>query len=221
MTALRESGQTPPDMIELVGGALCLDFANTVEGREGDERKDAVPVPADLILWAERAGVLPEDETQALVQRLASDPAALERSFREVAELREAIYRVFTAIVRGSAPVANDLEVVQRTHAEGMRHARLLPSSTDLRGSYTWQWTLGQDPTLDLLRWRVAQSAVDLLRSGRLDRLRQCPGGGEGPCNWLFVDTTRGGNRRWCSMSDCGSRSKWRRQNAKRRKTRF
>lgn len=221
MTAFRESERPAPDTIELVGGALCLDFANTVEGREGDERKDAVPVPADLVLWAERAGALFGDETQALVKRLASDPAALERSFGEVVELREAIYRVFTAIVRGILPSARDLEVVQRTHAEGMRHARLLPGPGDPRGSYAWQWMLGQDPTLDVLRWRVAKSAVDLLRNGRLDRLRQCPGGGEGPCNWLFIDTTRGGNRRWCSMSDCGSSSKWRRQNAKRRKTRI
>ncbi|TIU06903.1 MAG: CGNR zinc finger domain-containing protein, partial [Mesorhizobium sp.] len=27
-------------------------------------------------------------------------------------------------------------------------------------------------------------------------------------CGWLFLDTSRGGKRRWCSMRTCGNREK-------------
>jgi predicted RNA-binding Zn ribbon-like protein len=32
-----------------------------------------------------------------------------------------------------------------------------------------------------------------------------------GGCGWLFVDESRNGSRRWCSMKDCGNRAKARR----------
>ena len=34
-------------------------------------------------------------------------------------------------------------------------------------------------------------------------RLRICP-----RCGWLFHDSSKGGRRRWCSMSTCGNREK-------------
>jgi predicted RNA-binding Zn ribbon-like protein len=203
-------GNPGPAGIELVGGALCLDFANTVEGREGPDRRDFLRGPEDLMLWGARAGALSEAEATALASRA---PGA----FAAALGLREAIYRVFTAIVRAAVPDPDALAEVQQAYAEGMRHARLTPQAGAARAPFAWQW---DGEGFDVLRWRISHSAVDLLRSGRLDRLKQCPGGGEGPCNWLFIDTTKGGNRRWCSMADCGGRTKWRRQNARRRASR-
>ncbi|MFD0480100.1 CGNR zinc finger domain-containing protein [Nonomuraea thailandensis] len=41
---------------------------------------------------------------------------------------------------------------------------------------------------------------------------RSAQPGGECPsCGWLFLDTTRNGSRRWCSMAMCGSQVKSRR----------
>jgi hypothetical protein len=59
--------------------------------------------------------------------------------------------------------------------------------------------------------WPLAAAAVDLLRSGPLDRLKACE-----DCPWLFLDTSRNRSRRWCTMDDCGSRSKMRRYRARR-----
>ena len=50
---------------------------------------------------------------------------------------------------------------------------------------------------------------AELLTSGRLDRIRECPG--LDGCGWLFYDTSRNGSRRWCSMEGCGNRAKGRR----------
>lgn len=51
----------------------------------------------------------------------------------------------------------------------------------------------------------LAWAAFDLLRTDRLDRLKQCP---PVDCGWLFLDTTKNGTRRWCDMATCGSRAK-------------
>jgi predicted RNA-binding Zn ribbon-like protein len=215
-----ESGNTKqavPKGLELVGGALCLDFANTVEGREGDAPRDWIRDAGDLVRWGDHAGVLSPEEAGAALE--AGDATVLETQLHEALSLREAIYRVFTAIARGTAPPAGDLTVVRRSHAEGVYHATLAPVSPgDAGHRWDWRWDVGDAHPVDVISWRGSASAIDLLRTGRIDRLRQCPGGGEGPCNWLFIDTTRGGNRRWCSMADCGGRAKWRRQNARRRR---
>jgi len=62
----------------------------------------------------------------------------------------------------------------------------------------------GDVPTLETV------AAVDLLRTGPLDRLKVCAA-----CPWLFLDTSRNRSRRWCSMSDCGARLKMRRYRAR------
>ncbi|HSN18100.1 MAG TPA: CGNR zinc finger domain-containing protein [Gammaproteobacteria bacterium] len=52
--------------------------------------------------------------------------------------------------------------------------------------------------------WR----AVELLETGPLDRVKECPGEG---CGWLFLDTSKNRSRQWCSMQSCGNVSKVRR----------
>jgi predicted RNA-binding Zn ribbon-like protein len=51
----------------------------------------------------------------------------------------------------------------------------------------------------------VLWSAGDLLVGTRHARLRHCA---NERCLWLFVDESKGGTRRWCSMSACGNRAK-------------
>ena len=50
------------------------------------------------------------------------------------------------------------------------------------------------------------------LVSGDRELIRQCE---DDACGWLFVDRSRGGRRRWCSMADCGNRAKARRHYTK------
>ena len=49
------------------------------------------------------------------------------------------------------------------------------------------------------------EAAEDFLLNGRLDRLHAC--GGDA-CEWLFVDTSKNGKRRWCDMATCGNDAK-------------
>ena len=57
-------------------------------------------------------------------------------------------------------------------------------------------------PILDL----VAISAAALLADPReMVRLKTC----DGPdCGWMFIDETKNGRRKWCTMETCGNRAK-------------
>lgn len=51
----------------------------------------------------------------------------------------------------------------------------------------------------------VLFSAIEIISEGVRDRVRQCPGP---RCGWMFLDTSPGKRRRWCSMNSCGNRAK-------------
>ncbi|MFG3441726.1 CGNR zinc finger domain-containing protein [Nonomuraea sp. NPDC047897] len=53
----------------------------------------------------------------------------------------------------------------------------------------------------------VARDAIELFSSPLVDRVRMCEGE---RCALIFLDTSRPGARRWCSMSRCGNRHKMR-----------
>ena len=51
----------------------------------------------------------------------------------------------------------------------------------------------------------LARDAVDLVTGPYAQRVRQCAAD---DCALMFVDTSRPGQRRWCSMDRCGNRRK-------------
>ncbi len=69
-------------------------------------------------------------------------------------------------------------------------------------------WAIPTDDIIDTLAPRTLWAAADLIASPTSDRLRGCA---NAECGWLFVDRSRAGKRRWCSMAECGNRSKVRR----------
>ncbi|PZF82671.1 CGNR zinc finger domain-containing protein [Jiangella anatolica] len=173
--------------VELVGNALCLDFANTVNARPV-ARRDWLASPEEVTTWARAVGH-PVDGDPSLRFTL---PAAR--------DLREAVFRVFEPLAHGEAAPPDDLETVHATHAEGFARGRIVADGETFR--LVW----AEPQTLRVLLWDVAASAVGLLTTGPLHRLGDCPS-----CHWLFLDTSKNGRRRWCSMATCGSRDKSRR----------
>jgi predicted RNA-binding Zn ribbon-like protein len=202
-----ESGTFP----EPHGGWLCLDFANTVEPRFGPPERDHLGGYADLVRWAQFAGVLDTDAGIRLLRQAEARPDAAQDRWMFAIEFREAIYRVFASVAAGESAAATDLDTLRDAYADAIRQARLRASD----GQFGWTW---EDHTLDLPWWPVALSAIDLATAGPVDRLKTCPT--SGGCAWLFVDTTKNRSRRWCSMDACGSEVKSKRQTARRRAAR-
>jgi predicted RNA-binding Zn ribbon-like protein len=57
----------------------------------------------------------------------------------------------------------------------------------------------------------LARDAIDLFTGPLRQRVRSCAAE---DCELLFVDASRPGRRRWCSLNRCGSREKMRRYRA-------
>jgi predicted RNA-binding Zn ribbon-like protein len=207
----RGQGRTQ-DFPRLLGGPPCLLFANTVEAPISDHPLEFLGSYADLASWAWHAGLLEEAETERLRAAAERDPKAAATTFRRSMALRDAIDRLFRAVVRSATPDERDLGRVREEYAAAVAHARLLPAGD----SYAWSWE-GRPDDLGRPLWPVARSAVDLLTDGDLRRVKECPGAGD--CGWLFYDTSRNAARRWCSMEGCGSRVKMRRHYARHRAT--
>ena len=164
---------------------LCLDFANTRYWRGQETPTETLNVPADLAAWAKASKPLPATE------------------FDEAIALREALYRLFDAQAQGKAAPTRDLDALNRALAQAPARITLKRG----RDGYEWEVDAKAGTALALLA-PVLWSAGDLLAGPRLDKVRRCA---NPDCGWLFLDDSRAGKRRWCSMSSCGNRAKARR----------
>lgn len=201
------------DRLELAGNALCLDFANTVNARPAAQR-DYLASYADLLAWSGYAGALPPAAIQPLQAR-GNGPAA-KAVLRDAHRLRDCVYAVFSAIAAGRQPERGEVDRLGEAYAGALANVRIAttadrsaPGAGGPAYELTWPASAEQ---LDAPLWPVARSAGDLLLSGSLERLGECPS-----CGWLFLDTSRNGTRRWCSMATCGSRDKMARYHRRRR----
>lgn len=174
--------------LPFVAGDVALDFVNTAELRGDPLAGDVLRTPTDLVEWGRRYGLLASDA-----------PPADEAELRAALRTRELLYRLFDAHVRGDRPADADLAALAAAVAEAHASGRLVAGED---GRLRWEWDRVRPATI---RNTAAVAATELLRGDRSDRLKQCPGE---HCGWLFLDATKRGNRRWCSMSECGQQAK-------------
>ncbi len=186
-----------------VGGRLCLDFCNTVGSRTTEHPNERLRRFEHLITWSKLAGIVSDDEAQQFADAAADRPADALATFDHALSLREAIYRIFSAVAAKKTPQAADLDPLNRTLSEAMAQLEL----TNNVDGFGWRWRY-EPGQFDRLLWPVARSAADLLTSADLSKVRECA---NETCGWLFLDLSRNHSRRWCDMSDCGNRAKARR----------
>ena len=162
-------------------GRLCLDFVATL-GSRGQLNLERLAEPGDLERWLAQAG-------------LGAPGSANQADLAAALRLREAIYGLVLLDpgrrLPGAARVINQMAAP----------APLAPELDDAgRGS---AWAPGGTVTQALSS--VARDAIDLLSGPLIAHVRSCAGP---DCTILFIDTSRPGNRRWCSMEACGNQAK-------------
>jgi predicted RNA-binding Zn ribbon-like protein len=207
--------KSPAAEMRLIGGRLCLDFVNTVDGRKNDSARkksrsvnslvlgDKLGDYSDLVAWSQHSGIVTATEGGRLIQESKRKAAEARAVFERAIELREALYRICKATMTGRPPQRLDLKTLNDELLEGRSHESL----THAVNGFTWEW-VGGEAALDRVLWPIADSAAEFLSTGDLSRLREC--GGE-ECGWLFEDTSRNRSRQWCHMQDCGNLAKVRR----------
>jgi predicted RNA-binding Zn ribbon-like protein len=189
------------ESFDLDAGALCLDFANTVEWHASERPVDRLNDISDLLVWGEAAGVLDREQAQAAAIWAESRPEAAGVAFDWAIWLREVVYRVFSNLTLGRSSDADDLARLNDVLGEAMAQVRIAATAA----GFEWTWATDV-PGAALITWSATRSTAELLTSEQLGRVRQCAD--DRGCGYLFIDSSRNRSRRWCSMESCGNRAK-------------
>jgi len=173
---------------------LCLTFANTRYWRGRADPVETLQAPADLLHWLRESGGWPADAASASGEIGG-------HHLTEAVALRETMFRIFAASARGGPVAGPDIIVLNRALAEAPRRDTVAVDGAMRR----WDISFSERLSVSTLLAPVLWSAGDLLLGRRATRVRQCA---NPECGWLFLDDSKSGNRRWCSMSSCGNRAK-------------
>jgi predicted RNA-binding Zn ribbon-like protein len=177
-----------------LGGTLCLDFVNTIDPRFGPARVDFIADYASLERWGVWSGAIAQ--AGAPVDRRNAEAVV-----RRAHALRDALY-----VLLSPRPATDDgpaaLRVLNRELQRAGAHVAVRAAGV----GFVPAWDAAASP--DQVLWPVVRSAWELMLSPSLERVRECDGH---DCGWLFLDTSKAGRRRWCSMEICGNRAKSRR----------
>src|SRR5688572_1671345 len=161
-----------------------LAFAFAVTGAPFDsQRFETLHEPVDLERWAaEVLGV--------------SGVRATPSSVPEAKRLRTAIWNAADAAIDAGAVRPTD-----RSTLNAFATSPGLVPRLDANGKRSWV----SSPDVSALFSTIARDMIEVVTGQLASRIRRCEGV---DCAIPFVDTSRPGTRRWCSMERCGNRAK-------------
>ncbi|MEU8559908.1 CGNR zinc finger domain-containing protein [Streptomyces cyaneofuscatus] len=186
-------------------GRICLDLVATGPAGGTPRAREQLDGPGRLADWLTAARLVPPGtalstldatwltrfrQLRADVDRLMSSQLALEEGGVDPSSAQ-----------LGCPGYGNALDRVNSLAAEAP------PGPRAVRGEGgALVRTLSAEPGCAGLLAVVARDAVDLLTDPvARGALRRCAGGA---CHRLYLDTSRGGRRRWCSGEVCGNRER-------------
>jgi predicted RNA-binding Zn ribbon-like protein len=184
------SANVTPPVFRQGSGRLCLDFVRTLRYRGTPDVTEELTGPGELAAWVAQCGPCGDVAVRAPSQQAVRDARAL----------REAVYTLVTAARSPQGPSAASASARTRLNRAAdfpVPTPRLTPD-----GGLVWVSAAPVAATLAL----VARDALDLATSPSLiARVHTCA---SPTCGALFLDHSRPGTRRWCSMDICGNRAK-------------
>ena len=183
-------------MSPLDGGAIALNFVNTLKDRGSENPKDFLTDYEDFLYWCNRAGGIAYDHYQAISLEAYCYVSEAKAAFQQVITSRFMLHQIFLSVIK--AEPADEIFVREF-------NAGLDASAKGLRYESTgdgWQlvW-LNIDEEIVLPLWIVLRSAAELLLGANPKRIKQCK-----TCGSLFLDRTKNNARRWCNETTCGRR---------------
>ncbi|WP_037650393.1 CGNR zinc finger domain-containing protein [Streptomyces flavidovirens] len=180
------AGSTGSCALRFDSGRVCLDLVAT-----GAHSTDQLCHPVHLREWLVGAKLVPGE---------AALDAVDDEWVRQFTEVRQHVAELAHAALAGRpAPHAlHHINALAATAPPGVRAVRTRDGA--------WIRTLSGAPECVPLLAAVARDTVDLLTDPAARALlRQCEGDN---CRRLYLDTSRGRRRRWCSSEVCGNRER-------------
>jgi predicted RNA-binding Zn ribbon-like protein len=179
-----------------VGNQLALDFLNTRPVQNG-EPQELLPDVSALLRWFRATELLSAREFVTLQQQWDDSPRA-RRTMEEIRKLREALRKEVVAWEAGGKLHRTTIEKLNGLLTIHPMLARIIETDNRPRIDLSFEVRQPED-----LFAPLAHSAAKLFTEADRSRVRQC-----GECVLHFLDTSKKGTRRWCSMQLCGNRLK-------------
>jgi predicted RNA-binding Zn ribbon-like protein len=179
-----------------VGNHLTLDLLNTRPIQNG-EATELLPDFEALLRWCRAAELIDNQQFTALLRQWKNSIRArqlLEMIHRLREDLREEVLRWEA----GGKVHRATIEKLNRLLAAHPMHTKVVEADGGLRVRSCFD---ARQP--ENLLSPLAQSAAQLFTGADRTRVRKC-----GQCVLHFLDTSKKGTRRWCSMQLCGNRLK-------------
>lgn len=170
------------DGFKFLASHVALDLPCTLAARLKPSPRELLSHPNDLARWLVAA------------QLSSAMPQVTQTDLNLARALRESIYALALAHIHGNAPPDDARRTLNRIAAAPCAVPKL-GTGNRIHFSGSVRAYLAS----------IARDAIDLFGRDLSDRIRQCDGE---TCALLFLDTSRSGDRRWCSMSACGNRAK-------------
>ena len=186
-----------------IADALGLDFLNSIS-TPVDMPIDTIDSGEGLLDWLEQAGMVPAKALEQL--RSHAMPGELDGVAAQARSLRE-WFRAFVVQRKGRALIRADLKILEplnRLLARDEAFSSITTHEED--GAVHFELSSNR-------RWRapeslllpIGESLARLVCEEDFAHVKACEGE---TCTLLFVDHTRGHQRRWCTMAVCGNRAK-------------
>jgi predicted RNA-binding Zn ribbon-like protein len=188
-------------------GAVCLDFAHT--GGEGRYAVfETLHEPADLGEWLAQPPLAAVLTVPATTQELAA-AKVLRQAIWDAAHAQAAHRPLPAEAVSAINQAAATPPLTPELASSSAAAPPLAPGSASVSLAAGWAAPVRATQALSTL----AREMIELLSGPFSGRIRECA---SGDCPLVFVDTSRPGARRWCSMERCGNRHKLRALRARR-----
>lgn len=163
---------------------LAFRFTATLSDRYG-EAVERLPDPDRLDHWL------------AANDLMLGSESATKPDLDMARQLREAIHHTGAALVGGATPDRADRDLINTLACDWQAFPEL--TETGMR----WRTRAGRQVRGALSL--IAHDAIIILGGQQRSHVKTCE---NHHCGGLYVDTSQGQNRRWCSMNVCGNRAK-------------
>jgi len=179
-----------------VGNQLALDFLNTCPVQNGKPQELLSDFNA-LLRWFRAAELLGAGEFPTLQKQWDNSPRA-RRTLEEILGLRERLRKEVLAWEAGGKLHRATIEHLNGLLAVHPMLERIIDTDNSPRMDLSFRLREPED-----LLAPLAHAAAKLFSEADRSRVRKC-----GECVLHFLDTSKKGTRRWCSMQLCGNRLK-------------
>ncbi|MFT6559639.1 CGNR zinc finger domain-containing protein [Sneathiella sp.] len=198
LNALAKAGVVNAEGFYTVGGRTAVDFANSSRrfGKDGDGLEKL----EELLTFLKSMGHLHEEEASSYHMYLFQNPDRCAETMNTLRHMRARFLAMLGQASNGW-PIDPSFIAELNDHLLNFKtHLMLEPSE----GGYVLTAKQSEQGPEQLL-YPIFKDIAEFIVSDQLEKVRQCA---SDSCDLFFVNQSRNGRRRWCSMSTCGNRAK-------------